>query len=118
MCSGTCNRAAIENGRNAIGIELKTEFYDAAQRIFDKWNDTIFESDDSYDKMLDRFKEQLQIGELNKEKAKVDKEETKKLQDRKKKLRSEIKLLETQLNELGMKKSEIKKIKDNACVEV
>lgn len=116
--SGTCNRAAIENGRNAIGIELKTEFYDAAQIIFDKWNDTIFESDDSYDKMLDRFKEQLQIGELNKEKAKADKEETKKLQDRKKKLRSEIKLLETQLNELGMKKSEIKKIKDNACVEV
>ncbi|MBC5688111.1 site-specific DNA-methyltransferase [Mediterraneibacter sp. NSJ-55] len=111
--SGTCNRAAIENHRNAIGIELKKEFYDAAQEIFNKWDEAVFESDDSYEKMLERFKEQLQIGELNKEKGKAEKEEMKEMRDRKKELCAEIKLLEAQLNELGMKKSEIKKLKDS-----
>ena len=111
--SGTTNRAAIENGRNAIGIELNKDFYDAAKEIFDKWDDSVFESDDSVEKMKERFKEQLAIGELNKEAGKAEKEEQKQLRDKKKELRDEIKLLETQLNELGLKKSEIKKIKDN-----
>ena len=39
--SGTTNRAAIENGRNAIGIELNEKFYNAAQEIFDKWDDSV-----------------------------------------------------------------------------
>ena len=103
---------AIENGRNAIGIELNEKFYNAAQEIFDKWDDSVFECDDSHNKMIDRFKEQRAIGELNKEKGKAEKEEQKQMRDRKKELRAEIKELEAQLNALGMKKSEIKKLKE------
>lgn len=114
--SGTVNRAAIENGRNAIGIELNQEFYKAAKEIFDKWDDSVYESNDSYENMISRFKEQLAIGEMNKEKAKIEKEEETKLRDKKKELRDEIKLLEAQLSELGMKKSEIKKLKDTIKV--
>lgn len=116
--SGTTNRAAIENGRNAIGIELNEKFYNAAQEIFDKWDDSVFECDDNHDKMIDRFKEQLAIGELNKEKGKAEKEEQKQMRDRKKELRAEIKVLEAQLNALGVKKSEIKKLKDEVKEEV
>ena len=116
--SGTVNRAAIENGRNAIGIELNQEFYKAAKEIFDKWDDSVYESNDSYENMISRFKEQLAIGEMNKEKAKIEKEEETKLRDKKKELRDEIKLLEAQLSALGLKKSEIKKIKDEAKGEV
>lgn len=72
----------------------------------------------NHDKMIDRFKEQLAIGELNKEKGKAEKEEQKQMRDRKKELRSEIKLLEEQLNALGMKKSEIKKLKESVKDEV
>lgn len=111
--SGTVNRAAVENGRNAIGIELNQEFYKTAKEIFDKWNDSVYESNDSYENMISRFKKQLTIGEMNKEKAKIEKEEETKLRDKKKELRNEIKLLEAQLAELGMKKTEIKKIKDS-----
>lgn len=110
--SGTVNRAAIENGRNAIGFELNEQFYTAAKDIFDKWDDSVFECDDSKEKMIARFKEQLAIGELNKEAGVKEKEEIKQMRDRKKELRDEIKILEAQLNELGMKKSEIKKLKD------
>lgn len=115
--SGTVNRAAIENGRNAIGIELNQDFYKAAKEIFDKWDDSVYESNDTYENMISRFKEQLAIGELNKEKAKVEKEEETKLRDKKKELREEIKILEAQLVELGLKKSEIKKIKDKVTIE-
>lgn len=111
--SGTVNRAAVENGRNAIGIELNQEFYKTAKEIFDKWDDSVYESNDSYENMISRFKKQLTIGEMNKEKAKIEKEEETKLRDKKKELRDEIKLLEAQLAELGMKKTEIKKIKDS-----
>lgn len=116
--SGTTNRAAIESGRNAIGIELRKDFYDAAQEIFDKWDNSVFDCDDNKEKMLERFKKQLEVGELNKEAGKRDKEEQKQLRDRKKELRDEIKILEAQLNELGMKKSEIKKLKDEAKEQV
>ena len=40
------------------------------------------------------------------------------MRDRKKELRAEIKVLESQLNALGMKKSEIKKLKDGVKEEV
>ena len=40
------------------------------------------------------------------------------MRNRKKELRAEIKLLEEQLNVLGMKKSEIKKLKDSVKDEV
>ena len=40
------------------------------------------------------------------------------MRDRKKELRAEIKLLEEQLNALGMKKSEIKKLKDEVKEEI
>ena len=115
--SGTVNRAAIENGRNAIGIELNKEFYNAAQEIFNKWDDSVFECNDSYEKMIDRFNEQLAIGELNKETAKKEKEDQKVLKDKKKELIQEIKKLESELNALGIKKAEIKKIKDNVKVD-
>lgn len=111
--SGTVNRAAIENGRNAIGIELNKDFYDAATEIFSKWGDDVFENDDDFDKMINRFKEQLAIGELNKEKAKQAKEEQKELSQRKKDLREEIKKLEMELKALGVKSTEIKQLKGN-----
>ena len=114
--SGTTNRAAIENGRNAIGIELKKEFYDGAQEVFDQWDESVFEFNDSYDQMISRFKEQLQIGELNKEKAKIEKEEIKNMRDTKKELQLKIKELEAELYALGVKKSDIKKIRLNAKV--
>ena len=112
--SGTVNRAAIENGRNAIGIELNQEFYKAAKEIFDKWDDSVYESNDSYENMISRFKEQLAIGEINKDKAKAEKEEKKEMTDKKKELQSKIKELEAELNALGLKKSEIKKIRTEA----
>lgn len=116
--SGTTCRAAIENGRNAIGIELNEQFYSKAKEIFDKWEDSVFDSNDSHEKMIIRFKEQLAIGNLNKENAKVEKEENSKMKAKSKDLKNEIKLLEEQLNALGMKKSEIKKLKDSVKTEV
>ena len=112
--SGTVNRAAIENGRNAIGIELNEDFYKAAQDIFDKWDDKVYESSDSFQGMVDRFKEQLAIGELNKEEGKKVKEEQKALTQQKKDIRAEIKKLEAELKALGLKASEIKNIRENA----
>lgn len=113
--AGTVNKVAIENGRNAIGIELKKEFYDLANtERFDKWDDTIFENDDSIEKMKKRFKYQLELGKEQSANAKAEKEERKILTDKKKELQTKIKELEAQLNALGMKKSEIKKIKDEA----
>ena len=112
--SGTVNRAAIKSGRNAIGIELCKEFYDAANEIFAKWDDSIFEVEDSVEKMKERFAEQLKIGELNKEKGKQEKDEQKEMRDKKKELRDEIKSLEAQLSALGVKKAEIKKIREEA----
>lgn len=115
--AGTVNKVAIENHRNAIGIELLKEFYDLAiEERFSKWDYSVFETDDSIEKMKNRFNEQLLIGKEQSSNAKIEKEEMKQMRDKKKELRSEIKLLEKQLNELGMKKSEIKKIKDSVSV--
>ena len=106
--SGTTCRAAIENGRNAIGIELNEQFYSKAKEIFDKWEDSVFDSNDSHEKMISRFKEQLAIGNLNKENAKAEKEENAKIKAKSKDLKSEIKLLEEQLHVLGMKNQKLK----------
>ena len=84
--AGTVNKVAIECHRNAIGIELNEDFYNLAnEKRFAAWNDSVFETDDSIDKMKERFAEQLVIGKEQSAKAKAEKEarkaerETKKL---------------------------------------
>ena len=115
--AGTVNKVAIENHRNAIGIELLKEFYDLAiKERFSKWDASVFETDDCIDEMKNRFNEQLLIGKEQSANAKAEKEEMKQMRDKKKELRNEIKMLEAQLNELGVKKSMIKKIKDTVTV--
>lgn len=72
--AGTVNKVAIENHRNAIGIELKEEFYELAkEKRFSEWNDDTFETDDSIEKMKERFQEQLEIGKAQSEAAKAEK---------------------------------------------
>ena len=117
--AGTTNKVAIECGRNAIGIELQKEWYDLAiEKRFSLWDDSVFESDDSVEAMKERFKKELLAGKEQSANAKAEKEEKKVLTQKKKDLRAEIKLLEEQLNALGMKKSEIKKLKDGVKEEV
>ena len=117
--AGTTNKVAIECGRNAIGIELQKEWYDLAiEKRFSLWDDSVFESDDSVEAMKERFKKELLAGKEQSANAKSEKEEKKVLTQKKKDLRAEIKLLEEQLNALGMKKSEIKKLKDGVKEEV
>lgn len=73
--AGTTNKVAIECGRNAIGIELQKEYYDLAiEKRFSLWDDSIFDNDDSIDKMKERFNEQLIIGKEQSAKAKAEKE--------------------------------------------
>lgn len=117
--AGTTNKVAIECGRNAIGIELQKEWYDLAiEKRFSLWDDSTFNSNDSVEAMKNRFEKELLAGKEQSANAKVEKEEQKQMRDKKKKLRAEIKLLEEQLNALGMKKSEIKKLKDEVKDEV
>ena len=113
--AGTTNKVAIENHRNAIGIELQKEYYDLAiEKRFSLWDDSIFEINDSIEKMKERFTEQLVLGKEQSEKAKVAKEEQKQLVQKKKDIRAEIKELELQLKALGIKTKEIKEIKESA----
>lgn len=73
--AGTVNKVAIECHRNAIGIELNEDFYNLAnEKRFAAWNDSVFETDDSIDKMKERFAEQLVIGKEQSAKAKAEKE--------------------------------------------
>lgn len=73
--AGTVNKVAIECHRNAIGIELNEDFYNLAnEKRFAAWNDSVFETDDSIDKMKERFAEQLVIGKEQSAKAKAKKE--------------------------------------------
>lgn len=110
---GTVNYVAIKNNRNAIGIELKKEFYDLAiEKRFSKFTEDDFILTDSKENMTDRFIKEKKLAEEGKEAKAAEAEEKKKLTTRKKSLREEIKELELQLNALGVKKSEIKKIKD------
>lgn len=117
--AGTVNKVAIENHRNAIGIELNKEFYDMAnEKRFDLWDDSVFETDDSIEKMQERFNKELLAGKEQSANAKAEKAEQKELSSKKKDLRAEIKELEVQLVALGIKKSEIKAIKDGAKEEI
>lgn len=113
--AGTVNKVAIECGRNAIGIELNKEFYDLAiEERFSKWDDSVFECDDSIEAMKERFNKELLAGKEQSANAKAEKEEQKQLRDKKKELRDEIKSLEAELAALGMKKAEIKKLKEES----
>ena len=117
--AGTVNKVAIENNRNAIGIELNKEFYDLAnEKRFALWDDSVFETDNSIEKMKDRFEVELLAGKEQSAKGKAEKAEIKEKTDRKKKLQADIKELEAQLNALGLKKSEITKIRKEAKDEV
>lgn len=112
---GTVNKVAIENHRNAIGIELNKEFYDLAiEKRFSLWDDSVFETDDSVESMKERFQKELDAGKEQSENAKKVKAEQKELQQKKKDIRAEIKALEAQLKALGLKAKEIKEIKENA----
>lgn len=84
--AGTVNKVAIENGRNAIGIELNEEFYNLAnEKRFSLWNDEVYESNDSIEKMKERFAEQLALGKEQSAKAKAEKEAKKAAREAKKK---------------------------------
>lgn len=83
--AGTTNKVAIECGRNAIGIELQKEYYELAiERRFSFWDDSVFDSDDSIDKMKERFNEQLILGKEQSAKAKAEKEAKKAAREAKK----------------------------------
>lgn len=112
---GTVNYVAIKNNRNAIGIELKKEFYDLAiEKRFSKFTDDDLTLKDTPQQVTERFVlEKEKAEEIKNEKSK-DAEEKKLLNKKKKDVRQEIKDLETQLVALGMKKSEIKKLKESA----
>ena len=116
--AGTVNKVAIENARNAVGIELNEDFYKLAQKErFGLWNDEIFESDDSIEQMKKRFNEQLELGKEQSANAKAVKEEQKELQQKKKDIRAEIKQYEAELKALGIKAKEIKELKEHALYE-
>ena len=73
--AGTVNKVAIENHRNAIGIELNEDFYNLAnEKRFSAWDDSVLETDDSIEKMKERFAEQLILGKEQSAKAKAEKE--------------------------------------------
>ena len=113
--AGTVNKVAIENGRNAIGIELKEEFYNLAnEQRFDKWNDTIFDNTYTKEQMTEKFLSEKAKAEAGKEARAEEAEEKKELTTKKKDLRTEIKELENQLVALNVKKSQIAKIKNEA----
>jgi len=114
---GTVNYVAIQNNRNAIGIELREDFYNLAnEKRFDKFKDEDFELKDSIENMTQRFIEEKQKAEEGKEIREKEKEEKKELTDKKKTLRDEVKKIEAELVALGVKKSEIKKIKDSQVI--
>ena len=88
--AGTVNKVAIENHRNAIGIELNEEFYNLAnEKRFSQWDDSVFECDDSIDQMKERFTEQLVLGKEQSAKAKAKKEAKKAEREAKKSAKKE-----------------------------
>lgn len=83
--AGTVNKVAIENHRNAIGIELNEEFYNLAnEKRFSAWSNDVFETDDSIEKMKERFNEQLILGKEQSARAKAEKEAKKAAREAKK----------------------------------
>jgi len=116
--AGTVNKVAIENHRSAIGIELNKDFCDlAVNERFSKWDDSIYETDDSIDEMKKRFSVELEKGKEQSVNAKAAKEEQKQAQQKKKDIRAEIKELEAQLKTLGLKAKEIKELKESAVMQ-
>jgi len=116
--AGTVNKVAIENHRSAIGIELNKDFCDlAVNERFSKWDDSIYETDDSIDEMKKRFSVELEKGKEQSVNAKAAKEEQKQAQQKKKDIRAEIKELEAQLKTLGLKAKEIKELKESAVTQ-
>ena len=94
---------------------MQKEWYDLAiEKRFSLWDDSVYESNDSIEKMKERFNEQLLVGKEQSAKAKAEKEEKKTLTNKKKSLQTQIKELEAQLAALEVKKSEITKIKNSA----
>lgn len=113
--AGTVNKVALENGRNAIGIELNKEFYDLAiEKRFNLLKDEDLEITDSIENMKERFKIELDAGKEQSTIAKESKKEQKEMVDRKKKLQNDIKMLSEELKSLGIKAKEIKEIRDSA----
>jgi site-specific DNA-methyltransferase (adenine-specific) len=88
--AGTVNKVAIENHRNAIGIELMEEYYNIAiEKRFSKWDDDVIECDDSIEQMKERFAEQLALGKEQSAKAKAEKEAKKAEREAKKSAKKE-----------------------------
>jgi len=116
--AGTVNYVALKEGRNAIGIELRKDFYDLGiKKRFSKLTEDDLEVKDSAKQMTERFLKEKEIAELVKNEKKQKVEEKKELNKKKKDIRKEIKQMESQLQALGLKKSEIKKIKDDAKLD-
>ncbi|MEL3959428.1 site-specific DNA-methyltransferase [Caldifermentibacillus hisashii] len=115
--AGTVNHVAIKNKRNAIGIELKKEFYDLAiEKRFSTYTDDDFKLTYTKEDVTASFLKEKEMAEQGKENAKREAEEKKQLRKQKKDIREEIKELELQLQALGLKKSEIIKLKKGVTV--
>jgi DNA modification methylase len=114
---GTVNYVAINNNRSAIGIELREDFYQLAiEKRFNKFTEENLNLSDTKEELTKRFLAEKELAEAGKEAKAKEIEEKKELTDKKKILRDEIKILENQLNVLGLKKSEIEKIKKSQAV--
>ncbi|MCX8083286.1 MAG: site-specific DNA-methyltransferase, partial [bacterium] len=110
--AGTVNYVAIKNQRNAIGIELREDFYNLAiEKRFNNFTEDDYILKDSKEKMTNRFLTEKEKAELQKENKVKEAEEKKILNSKKQDLKAEIKKLEEELIRLGAKKSEIQKIK-------
>lgn len=113
--AGTVNHVAIKNNRNAIGIELNKKFFDLAnEKRFSTYTKEDLTLTDSSKQVTERFIAEKEKAELAKEKKKAETEEKKQLTKKKKDIREQIKELEQQLHALGLKKSEITKLKKDA----
>ena len=76
---------AIKNNRNAIGIELKKEFYDLAyEKRFNKLTDKDYELTDTKEMVTERFLTEKLKAEQSKEEKKKEAEEKKELTKKKK----------------------------------
>ena len=110
---GTVNYVAIRNNRSAIGIELRQDFYELAiDKRFSKFNDFDFEVTDSKEGLTERFLLEKARAEEVKETKAQEIEDQKILKEQKADLKTQIKKLTEELQRLGVKASEIKKIRE------
>lgn len=115
--AGTVNYVALKNQRSAIGIELREDFYELGkEKRFDKLTEEDYILNDSCENVTQRFLNEKEKAEAIKLEKKAEAEEKKELTKKKKDIRQEIKELEQQLNALGMKKSEITKLKKESII--